>query len=164
MRFRDALKSSFFDMQSIKDDYVLAKAAASKPLNPFVVIRFIETQLLLLHPICPHLCSKVWSGTFKKSIDEKVKNYKYEIPSSIEYAFFPEEMKGSGDFPPCSGILKYWHSVKRELGLALKKVVGQKKGKKKGKGEETKEKEVISKGERVLTSAIFIVAKEYPEW
>ncbi len=137
MRFRDALKYSFHDMQSVKDDYVLAKASSGKPLNSFVVVRFIETQLLLIHPICPHFASKIWTTAFKPLIDSMVKNYKYEVPSSIDFALFPEVLTPSAKFPPCGGILKYWHSVKREVGVALKKMSGG--GKKKAKAKKTEE-------------------------
>ena len=57
MKYKQALKFGFFELQSIKEDYLIAKGG--KP-NPFVLIRFIEAQLIMLNPIIPHFSQYCW--------------------------------------------------------------------------------------------------------
>jgi len=51
MKFKQVLKSGFFELQSIKEDYLIAKA--QKP-NPYTLMRFIVAELTILNPIIPH--------------------------------------------------------------------------------------------------------------
>ena len=161
MKFRDALKFGFYDMQSLKDDYVLARGGAAP--NPMVILRFVEVQLLLLLPICPHFASKVWSEGFRPAV-AKVKNFPRELPSSIDFALFPEETSLAGQ-PECAGLLKYWRQVKRELTLALQKTMGGGKKKKGGKkGGAAAPEEGKEEAKEKVSQAVFLVAKEYPAW
>ncbi|XP_040262078.1 leucine--tRNA ligase, cytoplasmic isoform X1 [Bufo bufo] len=58
MMFKEALKTGFFEFQAVKDKY---RELAIEGMHQALVFRFIETQTLLLAPICPHLCEYVWS-------------------------------------------------------------------------------------------------------
>jgi len=51
MKYKQVLKAGFFELQSIKEDYLIAKAG--KP-NPYTLMRFIVSQLTILNPIIPH--------------------------------------------------------------------------------------------------------------
>ncbi|KAG9461305.1 hypothetical protein GDO78_017315 [Eleutherodactylus coqui] len=58
MMFKEVLKTGFFEFQAAKDKY---RELAIEGMHQGLVFRFIETQTLLLAPICPHLCEYVWS-------------------------------------------------------------------------------------------------------
>jgi leucyl-tRNA synthetase len=44
-------------MLSLKESYLIAKK--NQP-NPFVLLQFIETFLILMNPITPHFCQNIW--------------------------------------------------------------------------------------------------------
>uniref|UniRef100_A0A6I8SJA3 leucine--tRNA ligase n=1 Tax=Xenopus tropicalis TaxID=8364 RepID=A0A6I8SJA3_XENTR len=58
MMFKEALKTGFFEFQAAKDKY---RELAIEGMHRDLVFKFIETQTLLLAPICPHLCEHIWS-------------------------------------------------------------------------------------------------------
>eukprot|EP00899_Mesostigma_viride_P015955 jgi/Mesvir1/24360/Mv11033-RA.2 len=64
MMFREALKAAFYDLQSARDEYRLACAAQG--MHRDLALRFIEVQMRLLAPICPHFCEHVWSNILHK--------------------------------------------------------------------------------------------------
>jgi leucyl-tRNA synthetase len=45
-------------MQSIKEDYLIAKGGKA---NPYIILRFFEVQLVLMSPIIPHFTQYCWS-------------------------------------------------------------------------------------------------------
>jgi leucyl-tRNA synthetase len=51
IKYKQVLKHGFFEIQNIKDDYLIAKKGN---INPFLLMKFIETQLILINPIVPH--------------------------------------------------------------------------------------------------------------
>ncbi|XP_013388845.1 leucine--tRNA ligase, cytoplasmic isoform X1 [Lingula anatina] len=57
MLFKEVVKSGFFEYQSIRDRY---RECTMGDMHRDLVLRFIETQALLLCPICPHLCEYIW--------------------------------------------------------------------------------------------------------
>ncbi|ELR12090.1 leucine-tRNA ligase [Acanthamoeba castellanii str. Neff] len=57
MKFREALLTGFWNLQSARDNYRLAE----KQMNRQLVERFIEVQTILLAPICPHYCDYIWT-------------------------------------------------------------------------------------------------------
>ena len=64
MCYKEALKSGFFELQSARDRY--REVSVSEPLHAYLVNRFIEVQLILLSPICPHICEYIWLNILKK--------------------------------------------------------------------------------------------------
>ncbi|XP_042196020.1 leucine--tRNA ligase, cytoplasmic [Callorhinchus milii] len=58
MMFKDALKNGFFEFQAAKDKY---REVAVEGMHRDLVFQFIETQTLLLAPICSHLCEHIWA-------------------------------------------------------------------------------------------------------
>ena len=58
MMFKEALKSGFFEFQSARDRY--REVSSSEPLHFGLIMRFIEVQLILLSPICPHITEHIW--------------------------------------------------------------------------------------------------------
>eukprot|EP00736_Rhodelphis_marinus_P009844 Rmarinus@m.21894 len=56
--FREALKTAFFELQNARDEYI--KLCGSDGMHRDLVSQFLEVQALLLAPICPHICEKVY--------------------------------------------------------------------------------------------------------
>ncbi|XP_029030590.1 leucine--tRNA ligase, cytoplasmic-like [Betta splendens] len=65
MMYKEALKSGFFEFQAAKDKY---RELAIEGMHRDLVFQFIESQTLLLAPICPHLCEYTWSLLGKTSL------------------------------------------------------------------------------------------------
>lgn len=63
MMYKEVLKVGFFELQRAKDRY---KELCFEPLHAGLVFRFIEVQLILLSPICPHICEYIWTNLLKK--------------------------------------------------------------------------------------------------
>lgn len=59
MLFKEALRTGFFELQAIRDKY--RELSSFEGMNFDILIRFIETQALLICPICPHVAEHVWS-------------------------------------------------------------------------------------------------------
>jgi len=76
--FRDAVNGAFFNFQLVRDAY-RNQCGATTPQNCHVelVERFIETQLLLIAPICPHFADHCWTNLLHK-------------PASIMHAAWPQ--------------------------------------------------------------------------
>jgi len=45
-------------MQALKDEYLMAKKAG---VNYLLMLSFIEAQLIILNPICPHFAEHCWT-------------------------------------------------------------------------------------------------------
>ncbi|XP_066146894.1 leucine--tRNA ligase, cytoplasmic [Euwallacea fornicatus] len=58
MLFKEALRTGFFELQATRDKY--RELCLLDGMHVDLVLRFIEVQALLLSPICPHVCEKVW--------------------------------------------------------------------------------------------------------
>ncbi|KRT82169.1 tRNA synthetase, partial [Oryctes borbonicus] len=65
MLFKDALRTGFFELQAARDKYI--NLSALDGLNKDLILNYIETQALLLAPICPHVCERIWSMLGKES-------------------------------------------------------------------------------------------------
>lgn len=59
LKYKQALKHGFFETQNIKDDYLVAKKGK---MNPYILMKFIETQLIMINPICPHFAQYCWEN------------------------------------------------------------------------------------------------------
>ena len=57
MKYKQALKYAFFEINSIKEDYLIAKGGKA---NPYTLMRYLETQMVLLNPIAPHFAQYCW--------------------------------------------------------------------------------------------------------
>ena len=56
--FKEALKTGFFEFQAARDDY--RELCLLNGMHRDLVLKFIETQLVILSPICPHVADYVW--------------------------------------------------------------------------------------------------------
>jgi len=54
MKYKLVIKHAFNELLSVKEIYLIAKGEAQ--LNPKILLRYIETILILMNPITPHFC------------------------------------------------------------------------------------------------------------
>jgi leucyl-tRNA synthetase len=59
MLYKDVLKYGYFELQIARDNY-RELCSESEGMNLLIIKRFIEVQVLLLAPICPHICDYVY--------------------------------------------------------------------------------------------------------
>jgi leucyl-tRNA synthetase len=57
MMYKEALRTGFFEFQTARDKY---RELCFEPMHAGLIFRFIKTQLILLSPICPHICEYIW--------------------------------------------------------------------------------------------------------
>lgn len=58
MNFREALRCGFFEYQELRTKY--KEMCGSSGVHRTLTKRFIETQAIILSPICPHISQKIW--------------------------------------------------------------------------------------------------------
>jgi len=58
MRFRDVLKHGLFEFSTTKEDYKIRCGEHNMRFD--LVVKYVETQLMLLYPICPHFAEIVY--------------------------------------------------------------------------------------------------------
>uniref|UniRef100_A0AC35U8P0 Leucine--tRNA ligase n=1 Tax=Rhabditophanes sp. KR3021 TaxID=114890 RepID=A0AC35U8P0_9BILA len=58
--YKEALKSAFFEFQSCRDRY-RELCGSDANMEESVLFKFIERQAIILSPICPHVCEKIWT-------------------------------------------------------------------------------------------------------
>eukprot|EP01090_Pellita_catalonica_P001695 TRINITY_DN1144_c0_g4_i1.p1 TRINITY_DN1144_c0_g4~~TRINITY_DN1144_c0_g4_i1.p1 ORF type:complete len:802 (-),score=148.37 TRINITY_DN1144_c0_g4_i1:83-2251(-) len=64
MKFREALKTGFYDLQAARDYY--RAGVGETGMKKSLILRFVEIQALLLAPICPHYTDAIWRNLLKK--------------------------------------------------------------------------------------------------
>ena len=88
---------------------------AGKNVNPFLLLRFIEAQLILLNPITPHFAEYCWA-THILPILQKSKNVTRKPAARLINQGWPAV---SGAFEPLKRrIYEYIKSVKSNVRLA----------------------------------------------
>ncbi len=60
MMYKEALRTGFFEFQTARDKY--RELSLIEPMHAGLIFRFIKTQLVLLSPICPHICEFIWTN------------------------------------------------------------------------------------------------------
>eukprot|EP00049_Salpingoeca_infusionum_P002346 m.55813 g.55813 ORF g.55813 m.55813 type:complete len:1063 (-) comp11522_c0_seq2:275-3463(-) len=60
MRFRDAVIAGYFDLQNARDRYRKVCITSESNIHRDLIAHFITVQALILSPICPHVCEKIW--------------------------------------------------------------------------------------------------------
>ena len=58
MLFKEALRCGFFEMQAARDKY---RELTQGDMHHDLVMTFIESQAVVLSPICPHITEHIWS-------------------------------------------------------------------------------------------------------
>jgi len=149
MRFKQALKFAFFELQNLKEDYLIAKQGKA---NPYILMKFIETLLVLTNPFIPHFNQYCWNK-YVFPVLSKCENYDGAVNSNLTKQPWPK----AGPFDKIvAQRLSFLKDVKGaiRLGFDKAKTGGKKKGK---KGAAPAEAKVIEK-------CYVFCAKEYPEF
>ncbi|KAG8128680.1 hypothetical protein E2320_015510 [Naja naja] len=133
MMFKEALKTGFFEFQAAKDKY---RELAVEGMHRELVFQFIESQTLLLAPICPHVCEYIWSLLGKA---ESIMKASWPVPGVVDEVLVQSS--------------QYLTEVAHDLRLRLKNYMAPGKGKKGNK-------EVPQKP----SHCTIYVAKNYPLW
>lgn len=58
MMFKEALRCGFFEYQELRTKY--KEICGASGVHKKLIRRFIETQAIILSPICPHISQKIW--------------------------------------------------------------------------------------------------------
>lgn len=134
MLYKDALRTGFFEFQSIRDKYRELCGAGGMHVDR--VFEFIRRQALLLSPICPHVSEHVWSLLGNKD--------------SILLASWPVVGEIAADKIQCSEyLIEAAHSFRLSLRMMQT-----------AKGKAPVRSVAVPKS----TDGIIWVAKEYPPW
>ncbi|CAI2348746.1 unnamed protein product [Caenorhabditis sp. 36 PRJEB53466] len=132
--YKEALKTGFFEFQAIRDMYRELCAGIDEPMSESLVFRFIESQMLILSPICPHIAEHVWQLLKKEGL--------------IVEAAWPSTSPVDEKLALGSRFIS---DALAEFRARLKTYLQPKK---------KSPKEVV----QVPTEAVIYVAKEYPPW
>jgi leucyl-tRNA synthetase len=88
MDFRRVISNGFFALIHIRDKYKIMTTHLEP--NTILYLKFIESYLMLLYPICPHWCEEIW--TYSKSLGLKFeKRYiksNYKAPDANKYRYY----------------------------------------------------------------------------
>jgi leucyl-tRNA synthetase len=137
LQWREGLHSGFFEYQIARDSYRDICARSEVPMHRDVIMRFIESQLVIFSPICPHFCEYMWTAIGK---DGFVSVASWPAADEVDHALLR-----AGDF---------LNKVTRSFREALIKSGSKKKGKKGAAAEPAKKP----------THAQVYLTTEFPEW
>lgn len=119
--------------------------------NAYTLMRFLETQLVIMNPIIPHFSQYCWNK-YLYPIFAKSKNYGRDTVDNLTKQAWPVV---SAPYDKIAGDrLAFLKDTKSSIRLGLDKA--KTGGKKKGKGPVEEPKE--------LNTCLVFVAKEYPEF
>ncbi|XP_039311411.1 leucine--tRNA ligase, cytoplasmic isoform X2 [Solenopsis invicta] len=62
MLYKEALRTGFYELLAARDKYL----QLTSTVNPNLIKKYIEIQIILLSPICPHICEYIWGDLLKK--------------------------------------------------------------------------------------------------
>jgi len=66
MRYADVCKFGFFELLNYRDAYQNACKISDLSLHKTLVHRFLETFSIIMSPIVPHVCEKIWRDVLRK--------------------------------------------------------------------------------------------------
>ncbi|ODV88290.1 hypothetical protein CANARDRAFT_26445 [[Candida] arabinofermentans NRRL YB-2248] len=136
--FKAALKTGLFDYQYSRDYYRDVTTSLGCGMHKDLVLRYIETQALMLSPIAPHFCSYLFNEVLNKSENvNEIRWPKLSAPIS----------KSTAD------ALEYVRSLSRSIREAEGGLLKKKKG---GKPAD------LNKDEPAILS--LYISKSFPEW
>lgn len=140
LMFKEALKSGFFEFQDARDKY--RELSVRSGMHQQLLLRFIETQAVLLAPICPHTADYIYRSLLKKS-------------SSVQNAPWPEVKEPTGNYIQ---MFSYFLDAVYTFRIRFKnfQTVSAK-----GKGHSSKN---VSATVTKPTHATIYVARSFPKW
>lgn len=132
--YKEALRTCFFEYQDARDKY--RELSGSKGMHKDLILKFIETQTIILAPLCTHTSEFVWTNVLKK--DGSVMNAHWPQVDQVDEVLLKS--------------FSYLLDVSHAFRLRLKTYQAPPKGKDK-KNEPLK-----------ATHATVFVAKKFPLW
>lgn len=146
IKYKNVVKYGFYELQSIKEDYLIAKAGK---VNPYVLMRFLVAQLTMINPIIPHFSQYCWNH-YVYPVISKSQNFD-SVSENLNSQPWPKASAGHDKVT--SDRLAYLKEVKGNvrLGYEKAKTGGAKKPK---KGE--------AQAAASVESCTVMIAKEYP--
>ncbi|RLN86700.1 hypothetical protein BBJ28_00010448 [Nothophytophthora sp. Chile5] len=141
LQWREGLHTGFFEYQIARDSYRDICSRSEVPMHHDVIMRFIESQLVMFSPICPHYCEYMWTFLGK---DGFVSVAPWPVAEEVDFSLLR-----AGDF---------LNKVTRSFREALTKSssAGKKKGGKKGAAPAAPVKKA--------THAQVYLTTEFPGW
>ncbi|KAJ1664536.1 cytosolic leucyl tRNA synthetase [Coemansia sp. RSA 1813] len=140
--YRNALKSGFYDFVNLRNWYV--EFTSARGMNPALVRKWIDRQVLLISPIAPHWAEQVWKTVMGNNGSIMDLRLPADMPSSTDHTLLM-----AGDY-----VRKLAKSV-RDADIAL-----QKRNKKKG-GKNAPAAVFDPNASKLLD---IFVASEFPSW
>ncbi|KAJ1894298.1 cytosolic leucyl tRNA synthetase, partial [Coemansia sp. IMI 209127] len=137
--YRNALKSGFYDFVNLRNWYV--EFTSERGMNPALVRKWIERQVLLITPIVPHWAEQVWKAVMGNADSIMDLRLPTDLPSTTDHSLLM-----AGDY-----VRKLTKSV-RDADTAL-----QKRSKKGGKS-------AVAFDSSAPKSLDIFVASEFPSW
>jgi leucyl-tRNA synthetase len=151
IHYKQVLKYAFFELQGVKEDYLIAKGGVG---NPYTLMRFLAVQLTMMNPIIPHFSQFCWK-TYVHPILSKCSNFSSATPENLNVMAWP---KPTGSFDSqLADRLAYLKDAKSSVRLAFENA---KSG---GKKKKAKKAEPEAEAKPIETCYVF-VAREYPEF
>jgi len=157
MKYKQALKFAFFEINSIKEDYLIAKSGKS---NPYTLMRYLQTQLVLLNPVVPHFAQYCWNH-YVYPVLSKSSNFGQECKENLCEQAWP--VPSAAVDQVAIDRLGYLKDTKSALRVGFEQAKSG--GKKKGKG--GKQKKGAAKPDdapKQVDHCVVFIANEYPEF
>eukprot|EP00922_Rhytidocystis_sp_ex-Travisia-forbesii_P018252 GHVS01027143.1.p1 GENE.GHVS01027143.1~~GHVS01027143.1.p1 ORF type:complete len:559 (+),score=62.85 GHVS01027143.1:252-1928(+) len=151
MMFRDALKAVFFDFQTKRDQYKVICGAAD--MHRDSVKLYIDAGLLILSPICPHICERIWTSIL--GYDGLIVTQRW--PTFHRELNRTEVNSEGGERPE---LRRFDALLHRQFSGLMTAIEDFRKVKDKAKGG----KKAGETGLHASTTAVVYVAKDYKEW
>lgn len=137
LMFKEALKTGFFEFQDARDKY--RELSVRSGMHRGLLLRFIETQAILLAPICPHTSEYIYSVLLKKG-------------SSVQNAKWPQTKQPNTNFLQ---MFSYFIDACHTFRIRYKNFQTQ----------SSKSKPGSKKSPSIKPShATIFVAKKFPKW
>jgi len=118
MYYREALRTAYFEFTGSFDQYKdVCRAGKTKP-HKSLVMRYLEWQMIVLSPICPHFCEHGWSLLGKKGsvldarypeptvpVDASIVSQGLHVYDKVPHDFILLQMKAAKMGTPESGVV-----------------------------------------------------------
>ncbi|CAG0916333.1 unnamed protein product [Notodromas monacha] len=91
MLFKEGLRTGFFEYQALRDKYreLCLDSGTGSAMHLDLILKFIETQALLLAPICPHVAEHVWHLLRKINIRTNEIRVPKMLSGTVAWAYVP---------------------------------------------------------------------------
>lgn len=150
LMFKEALRTGFFEFQDARDKY--RELCVRNGMHRALIIKFIETQAIMLSPLCPHSAEYIYQEILKE-------------PGSIQTAKWPKAKQPNRTYlQQFSYFIDVCHSFrvryKNYLAQCKKSATMGKQKDQKSNANQQQQQQQPPKP----THATIYVAKNYPKW